>query len=79
MRDIDILEKINRKSKSVLQMTLTTADEKLCKILEPNVSTTEERVNTLKEFQKAKIPTVCMALSFFTVYKRHQRKYRRFA
>jgi ribosome-binding protein aMBF1 (putative translation factor) len=32
MRDIDILEKINRKSKSVLQMTLTTADEKLCKI-----------------------------------------------
>lgn len=39
-------------------MTLTTADEKLCKILEPNVSTTEERVNTLKEFQKAKIPTV---------------------
>ena len=58
MRDIDILEKINRKSKSVLQMTLTTADEKLCKILEPNVSTTEERVNTLKEFQKAKIPTV---------------------
>lgn len=58
MRDIDILEKINRKSKSVLQMTLTTADEKLCKTLEPNVSTTEERVNTLKEFQKAKIPTV---------------------
>jgi DNA repair photolyase len=63
MRDIDILEKINRKSKSVLQMTLTTADEKLCKILEPNVSTTEERVNTLKEFQKAKIPfalTLCI-------------------
>ena len=58
MRDIDILEKINRKSKSVLQMTLTTADENLCKIIEPYVSSTAERVITLKEFHNAKIPTV---------------------
>lgn len=58
MRDIDILEKINRKSKSVLQMTLTTADENLCKIIEPNVSSTAERVRTLNEFHNANIPTV---------------------
>ena len=58
MRDIDILEKINRKSKAVLQMTLTTADENLCKIIEPNVSSTAERVRTLNEFHNANIPTV---------------------
>jgi len=58
MRDIDILEKINRKSKAVLQMTLTTADENLCKIIEPNVSSTAERVRTLNEFHNANVPTV---------------------
>ena len=58
MRDIDILEKINRKSKAVLQMTLTTADENLCKIIEPTVSSTAERVRTLNEFHNANIPTV---------------------
>lgn len=58
MRDIDILEKINRKSKAVLQMTLTTADENLCKIIEPNVSSTAERVRTLNDFHNANIPTV---------------------
>ena len=35
MRDIDILEKINRKSKSVLQMTLTTATKNFVKFLNP--------------------------------------------
>lgn len=58
MRDAELLEKINNKSKSVLQMTLTTADENLCKIIEPNVSTTKERFNTLKAFAERKIPTV---------------------
>ena len=43
LRDLDLLKKINEKSKVVVQMTLTTYDEKLCKILEPNVSTTKER------------------------------------
>ena len=39
-------------------MTLTTADENLCKIIEPNVSSTSERVRTLNEFHNANIPTV---------------------
>lgn len=39
-------------------MTLTTYDEKLCKILEPNVSTTRERFEVLMECKKAGIPTV---------------------
>ena len=58
LRDLDILKKINKKTKCVVQMTLTTYDEELCKIIEPKVSTTKERVEALKKFSKEKIPTV---------------------
>lgn len=58
LRDIDLLKSINMKAKAVVQMTLTTYDEKLCKILEPNVSTTRERFEVLMECKKAGIPTV---------------------
>lgn len=57
-RDLDILKEINGKAKAVVQMTLTTADEGLCKILEPNVSTTQQRVAVLKTLRQAGIPTV---------------------
>ncbi len=56
--DIDVLDRINRKSKAVVQMTMTTFDEELCRILEPNVSTTRERFETLMQFKAAGIPTV---------------------
>ena len=39
-------------------MTLTTADENLCRIIEPNVCTTHRRYEVLKEFQRLGIPTV---------------------
>jgi DNA repair photolyase len=39
-------------------MTLTTYDEKLCKIIEPNVSTTKERFEVLKIMKDNGIPTV---------------------
>lgn len=58
MRDIDLFRSINNKSKAVLQMTLTTADENLCKIIEPNVSSTKERFETLKTFHENGIPSV---------------------
>lgn len=58
MRDIDLFTKINDKSKAVLQMTLTTADESLCRIIEPNVSITKERFETLKAFHENGIPSV---------------------
>ena len=41
LRDLDLLQKINEKTKCVVQMTLTTFDEDLCRKIEPNVSTTE--------------------------------------
>lgn len=58
LRDIDLLKKIQDKTKCVVQMTLTTYDEELCKIIEPHVSTTRERVEALKELNKAGIPTI---------------------
>lgn len=67
LRDLDLLKKINERSKCVVQMTLTTADEELCRILEPNVSTTGERFEALKTLQDAGIPTVvwlCPILPF---------------
>jgi DNA repair photolyase len=58
LRDLDIFKKINDKTKCVIQMTLTTFDEKICKTIEPNVSTTKERVEVLKILNQNKIPTV---------------------
>ena len=58
LRDLDLLKKINEKSKAVVQMTLTTAGDELCSILEPNVCPTSRRVEVLKRLNEEKIPTV---------------------
>ncbi len=58
LRDLDILRRINDKTKAVVQMTLTTADEAMCRIIEPRVSTTRERVAALRTLRDAGIPTV---------------------
>lgn len=58
MRDIDLLDDINRKTKAVVQMTLTTADEELCRIIEPNVCSTARRFEVLCEMRERGIPTV---------------------
>ena len=64
LRDIDLFDSINRKSKSVLQMSLTIADDRLSKIIEPHVCTTARRYEVLKEFQKRAIPTVVWMTPF---------------
>lgn len=58
IRDLDLLKEINSKIKCVVQMTLTTYDERLCRIIESNVSTKKERVETLIKLREAGIPTV---------------------
>lgn len=67
LRDLELLERINSRAKAVVQMTLTTCDEELCRILEPYVSTTSQRVAALKRFRDTGIPTVvwlCPILPF---------------
>lgn len=58
MRDIDILDKINRKTKCIVAMTLTTYDEDLCRKIEPNVCTTRERFEVLMAMKERGIPTI---------------------
>ena len=58
LRDIDFLDEINRKAKTVVQMTLTTYDDDLCKILEPNVCNTKRRIEVLEKLSERGIPTV---------------------
>jgi DNA repair photolyase len=67
LRDLDLLKSINQNAKCVVQMTLTTFDETLCKLLEPSVCTTKERVETLITLRDNGIPTVvwlCPLLPF---------------
>lgn len=58
LRDLDILKKINERAKVVVSITLTTYDETLCKILEPNVCTTKERFEVLKVLNENGIKTI---------------------
>lgn len=58
LRDADLFCDINSKAKCVIQMTLTTYDEKICKMIEPNVSTIKERFDALKILRDKRIPTV---------------------
>ena len=58
LRDIELLSAINESAKAVVQMTVTTCDEALCRIVEPGVCSTEERFRTLMKLREAKIPTV---------------------
>ena len=58
LRDIDLLDEINRSAKCVVQMTLTTYDDDLCRILEPNVCNTKRRIEVLEKMRERRIPTV---------------------
>ena len=67
LRDIDLLQKINKRAKCVVQITLTTHDDDLCKKIEPNVCTTKDRYAVLLRLRDAGIPTVvwlCPILPF---------------
>ena len=59
LRDLDLLRQINRNTKCVVQMTMTTYDEELCKILEPGVCTTKRRFEVLDILRQEGIPTIC--------------------
>ena len=67
LRDLELLTSINKKAKCVVATTLTTFDEELCKIIEPNVATSRERFEMLKIMRASRIKTVvwlCPLLPF---------------
>lgn len=67
MRDLELLQKINKQGKCIVQVTLTTFDDKLCRIIEPNVPTTSKRMEILQRCKELGIPTIvwfCPILPF---------------
>ena len=48
-RDIDILKMITEKSSCIVKMTITTSDDDLSKIIEPNVCVSSKRFKAVKE------------------------------
>jgi DNA repair photolyase len=58
LRDLDLLKSIHRKAKCVVQMTLTTYDEDLCREIEPNVCTTKRRAEVLNTLRDEGTPTI---------------------
>ena len=58
LRDLDILASIQRKTRCVVEVMLTTADEALAARLEPAESTVGERLELLRALRDAGIPTV---------------------
>lgn len=58
LRDLDLMRQLNETTRIVVQMTLTTMDEKLSRILEPHVCTTKRRIEVLRILQENGIPTV---------------------
>ncbi len=58
LRDLPLIRELNAHTRCVVQMTLTTFDEALCRKIEPNVSTTAERAHALQTLADAGVPTV---------------------
>ena len=58
LRDLDLIQKINDRTKCVVQMTLTTFDDVLCRKLEPAAPPTSRRIEVLNILCDAGIPTV---------------------
>jgi DNA repair photolyase len=58
LRDLDLLKRINNNAKCIVEITLTTYDEQLCGIIEPNVASTRERFDVLKTMRDNDIQTI---------------------
>ncbi|MDV4152291.1 radical SAM protein [Clostridium sp. AL.422] len=56
-RDIDILKRIKKHSPVLCKITITTADDDLCKIIEPNVVVTSKRFEAIKKLSQEGIYT----------------------
>lgn len=52
-RDIDIYKSISEHSPVLCKMTITTSDDELCKLIEPNVSVSSERFESLAKMSEA--------------------------
>ena len=49
LRDLDLLSRASKKSRCCVSLTITTLDEKLAKLLEPNAPSPKRRLETVKQ------------------------------
>ena len=56
-RDTNVLKDIQEHSPVIVKMTITTADDNLCKIIEPNVSLSSERFSAVKTLSESGVYT----------------------
>ena len=52
VRDIDIFKEINRKADLILKFTITSADDKLSRKIEPKVCVSSERLKAMKQLSE---------------------------
>ncbi|HJJ59842.1 MAG TPA: radical SAM protein [Methanocorpusculum sp.] len=58
LRDLDILSEIHEKAKTVVSVTLTTADDSLCRKIEPHAPPVSRRAEMLSALHDAGIPAI---------------------
>ncbi len=52
VRDVDVLQAIAKHSPVLIKLTVTTADDKLCKIIEPHAAVSSRRFSAVKELSE---------------------------
>jgi len=57
LRDIDIISEASKTSPCVVSLSITTLDEKLAKLLEPNAAVPRKRLEAVKKFSNAGVTT----------------------
>lgn len=55
LRDLDLLKEINEQNNVIVKMTITTADDALCHIIEPHVTVSSRRFEAIRQLNEAGI------------------------
>jgi DNA repair photolyase len=58
LRDIDLLKSINEKAKSVVNISLSTVDDNIARLVEPGAPLPSRRLETLSILKENNIPTI---------------------
>lgn len=64
-RDIDILKKINRKSRAIVSFSFSSVNDEISAIFEPGVPSPSERLKILTFFKTKELPAECFYFRSF--------------
>ena len=74
-RDIDLYKQISEHSPVLCKMTITTANDELCRKIEPNVSPSSERFQALAKMSEAGLKNGNNSYACSSFYRRYRGKY----